>query len=247
MKTTKQTPTAITIPRSFAALSRVAATDKECSPWMRTVRVEALPDGCVRADATDGCSLLRMTAESPEVNLDLFGAVAAAAPAGTVSSVGAEDLAVVVKAVKPGKDAEFLPVEIVIGPDPVVRCGSAVRRVQVEGDGEYAAWPMSPDVLLPADPVVCAQLVSTEKLRDLAAAIVAAGVGTVKVEMRGGLVGLCFVGDGENGEAVVGMLMPIRSKGEASESSSVTVTVGGESVTVTGEQFDRAMAEGDKP
>lgn len=246
-QTAKTNASAITIPRSFAALSRVASRDPEAHAWMRTVRIEALARGRVSADATDGHTMLRMTSDAPEVNLDLFGAVAAAAPDGTVSSVGAEDLACVVKAVKSLRSDDPPPVEIVVGPDPVVRCGSAVRRVQVEGDGEYAAWPMDPGGLLPPGPVACAQLVSAEKLRDLAAAIVAAGVATIKVEMRGGLVGIVLVGEGENGEAVVGLLMPIRAAGEVSESSSVTVEVGGESVTVTGEQFDRAMSEAGKP
>jgi hypothetical protein len=48
-------------------------------------------------------------------------------------------------------------------------------------------------------------------------AILAAGAGAVKVEMRGGLAGLCLVAAGENGEDVLGVLMPIRSKGETEE------------------------------
>jgi hypothetical protein len=213
----KQDQTAITIPRSFAALSKAASTNKEAPPWMRTVRVEALAGGLVRGTSTNGFGLLYMTAETPEVNLDLFGSVVASAPTGTVAAPGADDLAVVVKAVKAPKEGEPPPVEIILGAETLVRCGSEARRVQVEGGKADDGWPESMDRHIPTGDVVCAQLFGTELLRDMLTAILAAGAGVVKVEMRGGLAGLCLVAAGENGEDVLGVLMPIRSKGETEE------------------------------
>jgi hypothetical protein len=252
----KQDQTAITIPRSFAALSRAASTNKEAPPWMRTVRVEALASGLVRGTSTNGFGFLCMTAETPEVNLDLFGSVVASAPVGTVAAPGADDLAVVVKAVKAPKEGEPPPVEIILGAETMVRCGSEARRVQVEGGKADDGWPESMFRHIPTGEVVCAQLFGTELLRDMLTAILAAGAASVKVEMRGGLAGLCLVAAGENGEDVLGVLMPIRSKGETEEApdkteagddGTVTVSFEGREVTVTGQQFDKALREAGKP
>lgn len=216
----------ITIPRSFAALSKAASTNKDAPAYLRTVLMQALPRGRVRGVALDGFGILRMESNVPKINLDLFGAAPESATAGTLAAVGADDLATVVRAVKAPKDGDPPPVEVLIastrlGPEVTVRCGSEQRRVQVDGGAAGAKWPSAdPGGLIPTGDVTCAQLVSASRLHALLAAIVAAGVETVKVEMRGGLAGLCFVGMGESGEDVTGMLMPIKSAGEALDDGS---------------------------
>lgn len=238
-----QKQTAITIPRSFAALAKATSTNKDALPWLRSVLVEQLAGGKVRGTAVDGTGLLRMTSDAPEVNLDLFGEVVPAASAGARAAASADDLALVARAVRPPKDGEPPPVEILLGPEPVLRCGSEARRIRVEGGAGPEGWPTAAglDALMPSGEVVCAQLYKAERLRDLLSAMVAAGAGSVKVELRGGLAGLRLEATGENGEEIVGVLMPMRVQGEVDGGiETVTVSAGGESVTLTAEQFERA-------
>lgn len=244
-------PTAITIPRSFAALSKATSTNKDAPAWLRSVLLEQLDDGKVRGTAVDGTGLVRMTSDAPEVNLDLFGEVVPAAPAGSRAAPSSDDLALVARAVRPPKDGEPPPVEIILGPEPVLRCGSEARRIRVEGGAGPEGWPPAAalDDLMPSGDVVCAQLYSAERLRNLLVALVAAGAGSVKIEMRGGLAGLRLEASGENGEEIVGVLMPMRAQGEvADEVDTVTLQVGEESVTMTGPEFDEAVrGAGDAP
>jgi hypothetical protein len=65
--TKKSNQVAITIPRSFAALAKAAATDPKGSPWLRSVLIEALPAGRVRGTAVDGFGLMRMEADVEDV------------------------------------------------------------------------------------------------------------------------------------------------------------------------------------
>lgn len=216
-------PTAITIPRSFAALAKAASTNKDAPPWLHTVLVEQLAGGKVRGTAVDGTGLLRMTSDAPDVNLDLFGEVMPAASPGSRAAASADDLALVARAVRPPKDGEPPPVEVILGPEPVLRCGSETRRIRVEGGSSPEGWPPAAvlDDLMPSGDVVCAQLYSAERLRNLLVAVVAAGAGAVKVEMRGGLVGLRLLASGENGEEIDAVLMPMRSQGEATGGDTV--------------------------
>jgi hypothetical protein len=213
----KQDQTAITIPRSFAALSKASSTNKEAPAWLRTVLLESLPGGRVRGTAVDGFGLLRMEADVPEVNLDLFGTVLDSAPAGTRAAPNADDLAMVVKAVRPPKEGDPPPVEVVVGPETLIRCGSSSRRVQVDGPAALTGWPETIDGFIPDGVVVAAQVYSTERLRDLLSAILAAGSMTVKLELREGLTALRLVATGENGEDVVGVLMPVKMAGEVAD------------------------------
>jgi hypothetical protein len=242
--------TAITIPRSFAALAKAASSDAKSSAWLRTILVEQLADGRVRGTAVDGYGLLRMTADAPEVNLDLFGEVVPAASTGARAAASADDLALVARAVRPPKDGEPPPVEIILGPEPVLRCGSEARRIRVEGGAGPEGWPAAADLdaLIPSGDVVCAQIYSAERLRNLLAAVVAAGAGAVKVEMRGGTAGVRLVATGEHGEEIDGVLMPMRVQGEVDGGiETVTVSCGGESVTLTAEQFERAARGESRP
>ena len=245
--------TAITIPRSFAALSRVASSDAKATPWLRAVLVEVLAKSRVRGTACNGFAILRMEAEVPSVNLDLFTTAADSAAAGTRAAPGADDLATVVKAVKPPKDGDAPPVEILVGDAPGIRCGSEVRRVQIEGDSALATWPKDLDDLIPTGAMVCTQVFSTGLLRDLLAAIVAAGADTVKVEMRGGLTALCLEAEAEGDVNVLGVLIPIKQPGETTKGSAdgiETVTLsmeGRDPVTVTGKQFDATCRNARKP
>jgi hypothetical protein len=242
--TKKPNPVAITIPRSFAALAKAASTDKEAIAWQRTVLLEALAGGRVRGTAVDGFALLRMESDVPEIQADLFGGMLDSAPAGTRAAPAADDLSTVVKAVRVSKEGEPPPVEIVIGDEALVRCGSEARRVQIEGATALNGWPDTIDGFIPTGPVVCAQVYSTERLRDLLAAILAAGALTVKVEMREGLRALRLAATGEDGEDVIGVLMPIRSKGEVAAGDGITTTVScpqtGESVTLDEKQWKKA-------
>jgi hypothetical protein len=257
--TKKPAPVAITIPRSFAALAKASSTNKEAPTWMRTVLLEALPLGRVRGTGMDGFGLLRMESDVPEIQADLFGGMLDSAPAGTKAAPAADDLSTVVKAVRVSKEGQPPPVEIVCGAETLIRCGSESRRVQIEGDTALNGWPDTIDGFIPTGPVVCAQVYSTERLRDLLTAILAADALTVKVELRGGLNALRLEASGGNGEDVVGVLMPIRSPGEVGEApgkseglaaDGVTVTCsmeGRDPVTLTGKQFDKACREAGKP
>ena len=86
--------------------------------------------------------------------------------------------------------------------------------MQIEGDTALSGWPAEINNLFPTGEVVSAQVYSTERLRDLLTAILAAGAVTVKVEMREGLTALRLEANGEDGESVVGVLMPIKQAGE---------------------------------
>lgn len=242
----KAKPIAITIPRSFAALSRVASSDAKADPWRRSVLVEALPKARVRGTACNGFAILRMESVIPSVNLDLFTSAADSAPPGTRAAPGADDLATVVKSVKPPRDGDAPPVEILVGDAPSIRCGSEARRVQIEGDSALSTWPKKLDDLIPSGFVVCAQVFSTELLRDLLSAILAAGAESVKVEMRGGITALRMAAEAVGDVDVVGVLMPIKQPGETGDEpakgvDTVTLSMDGhEPVTVTGKQFDAA-------
>jgi hypothetical protein len=213
----KPTQVAITIPRSFAALAKAASTDPKGSPWLRSVLIEALPAGRVRGTAVDGFGFMRMEADVPAVQADLFSIALDSAPSGTRAAPPADDLAVVVKAVRAPKEGEPPPVEIVVGAEPRIRCGSESRRVQIEGDTALSGWPATLEGFIPVGDVVCAQVYSTERLRDLLSAILAADALTVKVELRGGLNALRLEAKGGNGEDVVGVLMPIKQPGEVED------------------------------
>ncbi len=76
------------------------------------------------------------------------------------------------------------------------------------------------------------------------AALVAAGAGSVKVEMRGGLAGLRLEAAGENGEEIVGVLMPMQVQGEVGIRVRVGPAVGDEPAPPTEEQLEVA---GDAP
>jgi hypothetical protein len=176
-----------------------------------------------------------MTADAPEVNLDLFGDVLPAASVGARAVAGADDLALVARAVRPPKEGEPPPVEIILGPEPVLRCGSEARRIRIEGGASPEGWPPTVDQLVPSGDVVCAQLYSAERLRNLLAAVVAAGAGAVKVEMRGGTAGVRLVATGEHGEEIDGVLMPMRVQGEVDGGiETVTVSAGGAEVGPAG-------------
>lgn len=214
-KPDKTEPVAITIPRSFAALSRVACTDPERLAYTRTVLLEALAGGKVRGTATDGHKLLRMVAPEPEVNLSLFDRAINAAPTGTRAAPGAEDLATLAKLVKPKADGPAACLEIIVGAETTLRCGSEARRVQIEpGDGAKEGWPASIDDVLPTGEPLCIQVFGAKLLHELLGAVLAAGGTGVQVEMRGGLTALRLLSSGEDGEQIVGVLMPIKMAGE---------------------------------
>jgi hypothetical protein len=213
--TKKSTQVAITIPRSFAALSKVASDDPERAAYMHTVLLEAQAGGTVRGTATDGHKLLRMVAPEPEVNLSLFEHAVDAAPTGTRAAPGAEDLATLARLVRPKADGPAPCLEIVVGDETMLRCGSEARRVQIEpGDGAKEGWPDSIDGALPTGEPLCIQVFGAKLLHELLGAILAAGGTGVQVEMRGGLAGLRLLSSGEDGEQIIGVLMPIKMGGE---------------------------------
>lgn len=249
------TTKAITVPRSFAALAKAASDYKHATPYLRTVLVEALRGGRVRGSATEGRLLMSIEAEAPEVNLDLFAAPVAAARVGTRVSCGADDLATLAKSVRaPKGDTPPPPLEILVGAETVLRCGSEVRRVQIESGGPSEArdWPAGWVAPIPDGQVLAGQVYSVELLRTLLGAVAAAGVTGVKVEVREGLAPLVMRGVGQDGEVVTGLLCQIRMAGEAegeaeaerpSDGDGYTTTLScpqtGQSVTLTDKEFAR--------
>jgi hypothetical protein len=249
---TDKIQTCIAFPRSFAALARVASQDKEALAWTRTVLLRALPDGAVCGIATDGRALLRIQADAPTTNLELFAEPTKAAKQGTQIAVSADDLALLGKAAKT-KQEDPPPLEVILGDEPILRSGSDVRRIQIEPQGKAQdGWPKDLDGVIPVGGIPVVQRFAAELFRDLLNAIVAAGGLEVVVEMRGGgggahdRDGLVLRAMGEGAEEIVGVLMPRAEAGKAAagplDNCTVTMSVDGrDPVTVTGKQFDRAM------
>jgi hypothetical protein len=237
---TDKIQTCIAFPRSFAALARVASQDKEALAWTRTVLLRALPDGAVCGLATDGRALLRIQADAPTTNLELFAEPTKAARPGTQITVSADDLALLGKAAKT-KQEDPPPLEVILGDEPILRSGSDVRRIQIEPQGKaQGGWPKEIDGVIPVGGIPVVQRFAAELFRVLLNAIVAAGGGGA--HDRAGLVLRAM---GEGAEEIVGVLMPRAEAGKAAgpiDDCTVTMSAAGhDPVTVTGKQFDRAM------